>query len=195
MQIKFKSLFQVTEHNFSSLQHNILHSFCCVFVLWNLFCNNQLFICDVIVIIRKSSTGNELWVFIVWGWLSICDVIIFNICHKLYINCLWALSSKKKGECGKFKLPQRTLILNMRGLLEEIPFMTNCGITLERGNNETWGRLMLLFWNLMLKFTCLDICLDWDEVSKILLYFWCEPIFDLFLNIYRRFLCRLLYKP
>ena len=93
-----KNLFKIGQKR--SLQHNILHSFCCVFVLWNLFCNNQLFICDVIVIIRKSSTGNELWVFIVWGWLSICDVIIFNICHKLYINCLWALSSKKKVSVG-----------------------------------------------------------------------------------------------
>ena len=28
----------------------------------------------------------------------------------------------------------------MRGLFEENPLMKNCGITLERGRNYTWGR-------------------------------------------------------
>ena len=38
----------------SSLQHNILHSFCCALVLWNLLFYSRLSICDVIAIIRKS---------------------------------------------------------------------------------------------------------------------------------------------
>ena len=39
---------------FCSLQHNILRSFCCVLVLWNLLFYSRISICDVIVIIRKS---------------------------------------------------------------------------------------------------------------------------------------------
>ena len=45
---------------------------------------------------------------------------------------------KRGGEKSLF--PQSTLILNMRGVFEEIPLMKNCGKTLERGRNYTWGR-------------------------------------------------------
>ena len=46
-------------------------------------------------------------------------------------------SSSKKGGCGKSLFPHSTLILNIRGLFEENPLMKNCGITLERGRNQT----------------------------------------------------------
>ena len=41
--------------------------------------------------------------------------------------------------------PQSTLILKMRCLFEENPLMKNCGITLERGRNQTRGRQIVLF--------------------------------------------------
>ena len=55
-------------------------------------------------------------------------------------NFVWALSFKqKKGGCGRSLFPQSTLILNLRGLFEENPILKNCGTTLERGRNLTWG--------------------------------------------------------
>ena len=45
----------VTNELSSSLQHNILHSFCCVLVLWNLYSHCFLFSCDVIEKRREIS--------------------------------------------------------------------------------------------------------------------------------------------
>ena len=64
--IKYNGSTGIHRQSPSSLQHNILRSFCCVLVLWRESVS-QLSNCDVIVIItKKSSTGDKL--FPLCGW-------------------------------------------------------------------------------------------------------------------------------
>ena len=58
----------------------------------------------------------------------------------LNIIMLSSLIQADKGGCGILQLPTSILILNMKGLFEEIPPKKNCKITLIIGKNETLGR-------------------------------------------------------
>ena len=64
----------------------------------------------------------------------------FNRVHAHLPEGLQLVQEVKWKKRTKLQLPKSTLILNMRGLFEENPFMKNCGITLLIGKNETMGR-------------------------------------------------------